>query len=430
MNNPEQMENILQTARSLDAQDPLRQFRSEFSFPKNQDGSDKLYFCGNSLGLQHESVPAVLEEVMATWRDLAVDGHFTGQRPWLKYHEKLNEQQAAMLGASSSEVMTMNTLSVNLHLAMVSFYRPRGKRTLIVIEKHAFPSDRYAVESQIRFHGLDPAECLLELGPREGERLIEEEQIEAYLEAHGERVALVLWPGVQYASGQVFDLQRIADAARKCGASMGFDLAHSAGNIPLQLSATACDFAVWCTYKYLNAGPGSVGGLFIHSRHHGRTDLPRFNGWFGNNLATRFEMAHDFDPAAGALAWQLSTPPTLAIAPLKASLDVFERAGFHRLREKSLAMTQWLAQQISSELSDLLEIITPMQAQRRGCQLSLRVRAGRQAGRALFCHLEEIGVMPDWREPDVVRASPVPLYNSYEDCARLVAHIRRWGDGL
>jgi len=416
----------LRTAQRLDRSDPLRQFRAEFSFPRHSDGTDKLYFTGNSLGLQHQSVPLAVEEVLAAWRSRAVEGHFEGEHRWLTYHEGLRAGQAEMLGVGEHEIATMNTLTVNLHLAMISFYRPGPVRRRILIEEHAFPSDRYAVESQIRLHGLDPADCLVELGPEEGERLIPEERIEAYLREYGEAVALVLWPGVQYATGQVFDLVRIAAAARECGANVGFDLAHGIGNIPLSLKDSGCDFAAWCTYKYLNAGPGSVGGLYVDERHHGKADLPRLNGWFGNALDSRFRMAPEFQPAPGADAWQLSTHTTLAMAPLRASLEVFERAGFARLREKSIAMTGWLAGLIEAELGEALEIITPQQPERRGCQLSLRVRGGREAGRRLFSYLEQQGVVPDWREPDVIRVAPVPLYNSYQDCAELVDITRRW----
>ena len=427
MTQKSQLNLLTASAKQLDAADPLSTFRSEFRFPKNSDGSDKVYFAGNSLGLQHQSVPEEMEAVMNNWRDFAVDGHFTGPAPWLKYDEKLCSGQAAMLGAETSEVVTMNTLSVNLHLAMVSFYQPEGARRKIVIEKQAFPSDQYAVQSQIRFHGLDPAECLVEIEPAEGSRLLEEEQIEQYLLEHGAEVALVLWPGVQYATGQVFDLARIASAARSCGANIGFDLAHTMGNIPIKLSDVDCDFAAWCTYKYLNSGPGAIGGLYINAKHH-QKDLPRFNGWFGNALKSRFKMAPEFDPAPGALAWQLSTPPTLAMAPILASIKVFEQAGFDRLRKKSIAMTGWLAEQVNQHLPDVLEVITPGEPDRRGCQLSLRVIDGRESGRALFEYLEDNGIVPDWREPDVIRASPVPLYNNHEDCARLIKAIRTWAD--
>ena len=407
-------------AQSLDAADPLQSFRSAFSFPQRADGGDTLYFCGNSLGLMHQSVKDAVNQVIEAWQDLAVEGHFVGERRWMTYHELLQHGQAQLLGARHSEVVTMNTLTVNLHLAMISFYRPHGRRCQVLMEKQSFPSDRYAVESQIRLHGLDPADCLVELEPPAGARIIDESQIESYLQRHGDRVALILWPGVQYASGQVFDLPRIGEAGRRAGAAVGFDLAHAIGNVPLALHDSECDFAIWCTYKYLNAGPGSVAGMFVHERHAGRTNLPRFHGWYGNARASRFKMAPEFDPAAGADAWQLSNPPILSMAPLLASLQVFADAGFDRLRKKSLAMTAWLAGRIQSELGAILEIVTPLEPQRRGCQLSLRVRAGREQGRRLFEHLERSGVLPDWREPDVIRVAPVPLYNSYQDCDQLV----------
>jgi len=428
MNTAAEAEQNLREARVRDQSDPLKSFRAGFYFPKNPDGTDKLYFCGNSLGLQHESVKDAVEEVMASWKTLAVDGHFRGERPWMKYHEGLREGQAMLTGAEPIEIVTMNTLTVNLHLAMVSFYRPQGRRQRILIEKQSFPSDRYAVESQIRFHGLDPADCLVELEPPDGERLIDDNQVEDYLRQHGDTVALVLWPGVQYASGQVFDLQRIAWAARQAGACVGFDLAHSMGNVPVRLSDSGCDFAAWCTYKYLNSGPGAIAGMYVNARHGGLMDLPRFHGWYGNDPSTRFRMGAEFTPAAGADAWKISNPPVLAMAPLHASLKVFNHAGFSRLREKSTAMTGWLANTVESQLGDVLDIITPSQAHRRGCQLSLRVRAGRQSGRALFEYLDAHGVVPDWREPDVVRVAPVPLYNRFEDCARLVGLIRAWAD--
>ena len=416
----------LNTARQLDEQDRLRHFRSQFHFPVQADGTPKVYFCGNSLGLQHESVPAAVEEVLASWRERAVAGHFSGTRPWMRYHEALREGQAEMLGAKPGEIVTMNTLTANLHLAMASFYRPSGKRCKVVIEQQAFPSDRYAVASQIRWHGLDPAECLVELAPAEGERLIDEDTIERWLHEHGDTVALVLWPGLQYATGQVFDLQRIAAAARSAGAAVGFDLAHSAGNVPVALNDSECDFAAWCTYKYLNAGPGAVGGMYVHPRHYERTDLPRLQGWFGNELATRFLMKHDFAAASGADAWTLSTPPTLLMAPLRASLEVFREAGWQKLCAKSRALTAFFAQIIERELGDDLEIITPSDLARRGCQLSLRVKAGRAEGRALFEHLEAQGIVPDWREPDVIRVAPVPLYNSFEDGVALVRAVLDW----
>lgn len=424
MNNA--LSDLLADARARDATDALRHFRAGFRFPKQSDGSDKLYFTGNSLGLQHESVDAAVAEVMDSWRLRAVEGHFRGDRPWINYHELLRDGQAELLGAKPSEVITANSLSVNLHLAMISFYRPSGKRCRVLMERSAFPSDRYAVESQIRLHGLDPQECLVELTPDDGQRLIEERQVEAYLAKYGDHIALVLWPGVQYVTGQVFDLPRIAAAAQSAGACAGFDHAHSVGNVPVALHESGCDFAVWCTYKYLNAGPGAVGGMFVHERHHRNTELPRLQGWYGNNLATRFRMAPEFDPAPGADAWVVSNPPVLAMAPLLASLQVFASAGMPQLRNKSVQLTGWLANAIEHHLGQHLEIITPREANRRGCQLSLRVKAGREKGRELYEYLERSGVVPDWREPDVIRVAPVPLYNRFEDGARLVQMLQIW----
>ncbi len=417
---------LLNDARSRDQADPLAGFRNGFRFPKQADGSDKLYFTGNSLGLMHESVDAAVNEVMESWRSRAVEGHFRGARPWMNYHELLREGQAALVGAKPDEIVTANTLSVNLHLCLVSFYRPAGKRRQVLMEKNAFPSDRYAVESQIRLHGLDPRDCLVEVAPPPGQRLIEESQIEHYLAEYGDQVALVLWPGVQYATGQVFDLSRIAAVARSAGACVGFDLAHGIGNVPVTLHDSDCDFAVWCSYKYLNAGPGAVGGMFIHERHHRDSALPRLNGWYGNHPETRFRMAAEFDPARNADAWVISNPPILAMAPLLASLKVFDDAGFARLRKKSIELTAWFATAIAQNLGEDIEIITPGQSNRRGCQLSLRVRAGRDTGRALFEYLEHSGVVPDWREPDVIRVAPVPLYNRFEDGAHLIQLMRSY----
>lgn len=428
------MNQALENARRLDAQDPLAGFRDRFWIPKHSDGSDQLYFCGNSLGLQPRALAAEMEQELEAWKTHGVEGHFKGQHPWVAYHNFLREPLARLTGALPHEVVMMNTLTVNLHLMMVSFYCPHGNRNRIVIEQQAFPSDRYAVESQIRFHGLDPADCMVELGPggQSGhditgrERVIDESDIETYLEKHGDSVALVLWPGVQYATGQVFDLKRITTAAHAAGAKVGFDLAHSAGNVPLALHDSGCDFAAWCSYKYLNGGAGAVAGCFVHERHSLRTDLPRLHGWWGHDEDTRFRMGHDFVPAAGADAWQLSNPPIMALAPVRVSLDEFEQAGMENLRQKSLSLTAYLADLIKAELNGVLDIITPLDESRRGCQLSLRVRAGRDQGRSLFEYLEHHGVITDWREPDVIRAAPVPLYNRFEDCWGLADRILKW----
>jgi len=417
---------MLESARRLDREDELKDFRSEFYLPLHSDGNEKLYFCGHSLGLQPKSVQSSLQEETKAWRDYGVDGHFKGRRPWTRCQEYVLEPLADLAGAKHSEIVVMNSLTVNLHLMMVSFYRPNGKRRKILIEKQAFPSDRYAVVSQILFHGLEPEDCLLELEPRPGDRHIEEADIEAFLQEQGDSIALVLWPGVQYASGQAFDLERIGAASRAAGANVGFDLAHSMGNLPLALHESACDFAVWCNYKYLNSGPGAVAGCFVHERHLEQLDLPRFTGWWGHDMESRFEMGPEFKPGPGAGAWQISNPPILSMAPLRASLDIFGRAGMESLRTKSIALTGYLAERIESGLENVLEIITPSNPERRGCQLSLRVRAGQGNGRALFDYLKSNGALCDWREPDIIRVAPVPLYNRFEDCHSFAELVKAW----
>jgi kynureninase len=418
----------LEAARQRDAADELAGFRDLFVIPPH-DGGSQIYFCGHSLGLQPRAVESAMQAELAAWRDQAVAGHFKGEPAWIDYHDVVGARLAPLVGADPAELAVMNSLTVNLHLMMVSFYRPRGRRRKIVIEQHAFPSDRYAVQSQIRCHGLDPAECLLELEPEPGGRRVEESSVERLLAAQGDEIALVLWPGVQYASGQAFDLRRIAAAGRAAGARVGFDLAHSVGNLPLALHDSGCDFAVWCTYKYLNGGPGSVAGCFVHERHHGDTDLPRFEGWWGNARDSRFRMDQGFDPAPGAEAWVLSNPPVLALVPLRVSLDIFAAAGMAQLRGKSLALTSWLLDAIDAELADVLEVITPRDPERRGSQLSLRVRAGRDAGQRLYRYLGAQGVVTDWREPDVIRVAPAALYNRFEECFELLRHIADWSRG-
>ncbi len=417
-------EPALEQARESDQRDPLRSFRKQFWIPNKADGGEQLYFCGNSLGLQPRGVAAAVAEELGAWRELGVEGHFKGARPWLAYNDLLRGPMAELVGAKPLNVVVMNALTVNLHLMMVSFYRPRGQRRQILIEQQSFPSDRQAVESQIRMHGLDPQECLVEIAPCGDARIIEEAAIEDYLAKNGERVALVLWPGVQYASGQFFDLKRIADAAHNAGAMCGFDLAHAVGNVPLQLDASGVDFAVWCTYKYLNSGMGAVAACYVNHEQSARADLTRLHGWWGNDPRSRFEMRPEFAPASGADAWQLSNPPILAMAPIRVSLELFQQAGMARLRAKSVEMTAYLERLIRSELADTIEIITPAEPQRRGCQLSLRVRAGRAAGRNLFERLEAAGSIPDWREPDVIRVAPVPFYNRFEDCWQFVRQVR------
>lgn len=416
----------LERARALDRDDPLAPWRERFWIPKHTDGADQVYLVGNSLGLQPKAVASFLEEELAHWRELGVAGHFTGPRPWMSYHEAVRDPMARLFGARPEEVVAMNALTVNLHLLMVSFFRPEGARNRIVIERQPFPSDRYAVESQLRFHGLDPDECLVELGTDSPDRLVDESLVEDYLREEGHRVALVLWPGVQYATGQSFDLGRVTAAAHAAGALAGFDLAHAVGNVPVALHDSGADFAAWCSYKYLNSGAGSVSGAFVHERHLGRDDLPRFHGWWGCHPDRRFLMEPTFTPSPGADAWLLSNSHILSMAPVRVSLGMFEEAGFDALRRKSLALTGFLEDLVRRHLGDGINIITPDDPDRRGCQLSLAVREGRDAGRALFDHLESAGVIGDWREPDIIRVAPVPFYNRFEDAWRLVDHILDW----
>ncbi len=411
-------------ALAADAADPMGRFRAEFHIPQEK-GRDIAYFCGNSLGLQPRATRQAVVDELDYWSELAVEGHFRGRLPWMDYHEFVRDDLAAIVGAKPIEVVAMNSLSVNLHLLMVSFYRPSAERSAILIEKSAFPSDRYAVEAQVRFHGYDPDDALIELEPDLADGTLSDAAVLAAIEQHGSRVALVLLPGVQYLTGQSFDLASITQAAHAKGCMVGFDLAHAAGNIDLNLHDVGCDFAVWCTYKYLNSGPGAVGAAFVHERH-ANTTRPRFAGWWGHEKSTRFEMGPEFKPTPGADGWQLSNPPILALAPLRMSLEVFKRAGFAGLREKSRALTGYLEWLIEQRVSDMLAVVTPKDASRRGCQLSLRVKGPRESGRKLFEHLQRDGIVVDWREPDIIRASPTPLYNRFIDCRRLIESVAQW----
>ena len=411
-------------ARAWDAADPLAAFRREFLIPAHAQG-EQVYFCGNSLGLQPRATRDAVNAELDYWGSLAVEGHFRGKLPWMDYHEFVREHLAELVGAQPAEVVAMNSLSANLHLLMVSFYRPTSERPAILIEKGAFPSDRYAVESQVRFHGFDPAIDLIELDGDEANGTISEAGIARALDEYGHRIALVLMPGVQYRTGQVFDLRAITELAHRKGCVVGFDLAHAVGNVPVNLHDTYCDFAVWCSYKYLNSGPGAVAGAFVHVRH-AHTPRPRFAGWWGHDKSTRFRMGPDFVPTPGADGWQLSNPPILALAPLRVSLEIFHRAGLARLREKSIALTGYLTWLVESKLGDIVEIATPRETERRGCQLSLRVKGGRESGRALFDYLGSNGIIGDWREPDVIRIAPTPLYNRYSDCLRFVDAVIAW----
>ena len=414
-------------AQALDAADPLRDFRSRFHIPQHE-GVDQAYFCGNSLGLQPKAVREALVQELDDWAALGVEAHFRGKHPWMPYHAEVREGLAALVGALPSEVVAMNSLTANLHFLMVSFYRPTRERPAILIEAGAFPSDRYGVESQIRFHGFDPATDLIELAADEPGGTISMEAIERTLAEHGHRIALVLWPGVQYRTGQAFDLKRITELAHARGCVVGFDLAHGAGNLKLALHDSGVDFAAWCHYKYCNSGPGAVAGAFVHERH-AVTDRPRFAGWWGHDQATRFKMGPEFRPTPGAEGWQLSNPPILALAPLRVSLDLFAEAGMDRLRAKSEKLTGHLEALIAARVANVLDVVTPADPARRGCQLSLRVQGGRERGRALFEYLEARGIVGDWREPDVIRISPVPLYNRFTDLHRFVDAVESWRDG-
>lgn len=410
---------------ALDAADPLRQLRSEFIIPRHGH-NDQIYFVGNSLGLQPKAAKAHLQDVLDKWADHAVEGHFRGDTAWMTYHELLREPLARIVGAQPSEVVAMNSLTANLHFMMVSFYRPTAERPAILIEAGAFPSDRHAVESQIRFHGFNPDTDLIEVQPDTAQGTLSMQAIERAIAEHGPRLALVLWPGIQYRTGQAFDIRRIVELGHAQGAMVGIDLAHAAGNLPLQLHDDNVDFAVWCHYKYLNAGPGAVAGCFVHERH-ADSDCPRFAGWWGHEKETRFQMAPEFVPTRGAEGWQLSNPPVLGLAPLRASVELFEKAGgVAALHAKSRKLTGYLEELIQARVSDVLEIVTPADPAERGAQLSLRVVGGRQRGRDLFEYLASVGILGDWREPDVIRISPAPLYNRYMDVYRFVEEVENW----
>jgi len=409
-------------AHALDAADPLAAWHDRFILPREPgSGRELVYLCGHSLGAQPVLAAEYVEEVMRDWRSLAVEGHFTGRHPWISYHERLAPALADLVGADSQEVIAMNSLTANLHLMLVSFFRPAGERRALLLERGAFPSDRHAVESQVRFHGLDPARDLIEIGPRPGEDLLRTEDIVALIEREGTRIATILLPGIQYLTGQALDIAAITAAGQRAGCTVGWDLAHAAGNVPLRLHDANVDFAVWCNYKYLNGGPGTVGGAFVHARHARNAALPRFAGWWGHDQATRFLMAPEFNPSPGAEGWQLSNPPVLAMAPLAASLEHFAAAGLPALRRKSIALTRYFEQLVLARLQGRVQIVTPADPAARGAALSLRLLGlPRDRARGVFDGLRRRGILPDWREPDVIRAAPVPFYNRHDDVWRCV----------
>ncbi len=414
--------NSLKYAQQLDANDALNNYRSQFYIPKDENGKEWIYLCGNSLGLQPKSTKQYINQELKDWANFGVEGHFKAKNPWMPYHEFLTESMAKIVGAKPIEIVVMNTLTTNLHLAMVSFYEPISTKNKIIIESDAFPSDRYAVESQIRFHGFDPKDCLLEWKPREGEELLHLEDLQQLIDDNKEEVALLMIGGVNYYTGQFFDLQKIAEMGHRGGAKVGIDLAHGVGNVKPELHNSDVDFAVWCTYKYLNSGPGSLGGIFVHEKHANKKDIKRFTGWWGHNKDTRFNMRHNFDALSGAEGWQLSNPPILSMAAIKASLDIFNKVGMDALREKSIKLTGYLEELLQELGKDVIRIITPKNPVERGCQLSIQLKS---TDKSLHQKLTEANVITDWREPDVIRVAPTPLYNSFEDVYQFVQILKR-----
>jgi len=407
-------------ALRMDETDPLRAFRNEFHLPRHTDGSPQVYLAGNSLGLQPQSTRGIIEEELDAWAKTAVEGHFKPQRPWYSYHELLREPGARLVGARPGEVVMMNTLTVNIHLMLVSFYRPTSERYKILVEEPCFPSDNYAVRTHLKTRGIDPAEALVIARPRGGEHALHTEDVEELLARHGTQTAVVLMGGVNFLTGQVMDMPRVTAAARAQGCVVGWDLAHAAGNVPLRLHDWDVDFAAWCSYKYLNSGPGAVAGCFVHERHGQSLDIPRYGGWWGNDPATRFRMQLEpaFVPRAGADGWQISNPPIFSLAPLVASLELFDRAGIDNLRAKSVKLTgylRWLLENLSADSRASFEIITPRSAEAQGCQLSLLVH---ERAKDVLHALESRGVVCDFREPNVIRAAPTPLYNTFHDAWR------------
>ncbi len=409
-----QFENTREFARQLDKEDQLSKYREEFIFPK-VNGKDVIYFVGNSLGLQPRSAKKYVDEIMKDWAELAVEGHFYAEKSWWDYHERFSEKLATVVGAKPAEVTVMNTLTVNLHLLMVSFYRPSGKRFKIICEEKAFPSDQYMISSQVRFHGYDPKDAIVEIKKRDGENNFRTEDVLAKIKEVGEECALVLIGGVNYYTGQVFDMETITKVGHEVGAYVGWDLAHAAGNIELKLSEWNVDFAAWCSYKYMNSGPGNASGCFINEKYHNKKDIPRFEGWWGHNKERRFLMEPEFQPEPTADAWQISNAPILAMAPYLASLEMFAEVGMPALiekRNKIVAYLEFVLHEIDKDVESTFEIITPADQAQRGTQLSVFLHG---EGKELFRYLMDQGVITDWREPNVIRLAPAPFYCSFED---------------
>ena len=410
-------------AAELDAHDALAEFRREFHVPRTRSGQPFRYFVGNSLGLQPKATAAILEEELAAWRNLAVEAHFAAQRPWYSYHEQVRASLARLVGARDVEVVAMNSLTVNLHLLLVSFFRPQGPRHRILVDDPMFPSDLYTIQTQLAHHGLDPAASMVRVGPGAGEHTVSEDAIEAAIAEHADELALVFLGGVNFLTGQRFDLPRLARAAHAAGALLGVDLAHAAGNVILQLHDWDVDFAAWCSYKYLNSGPGAVAGAFVHERHAHNIDLPRFGGWWGNDPETRFRMHLEerFVPQPSADGWQLSNPPILALAPLRTSLDVFDAATMPALRGKSERLTGYFEYLLRELGPSEVSVLTPADPESRGCQLSLRIPGD---ARSAYRALESQGILCDVRPPDILRFAPVPLYNTFVEVMETVQALR------
>tara|TARA_B100000700_G_scaffold307220_1_gene383404 strand:- start:2391 stop:3641 length:1251 start_codon:yes stop_codon:yes gene_type:complete len=402
----------------LDRDDVLSKYRNQFHIPLQENGEEYIYFCGNSLGLQPKKTKQFIDQEINDWATLGVEGHLNAKKPWLPYHEFLSQSYANLVGSKTTEVVAMNTLTVNLHLMMVSFYRPTSKRYKIVIEADAFPSDIYAVESQIQFHGFNVENSLIKINPRIAESALRTEDIIDLINKEGDEIALIMLGGVNYYTGQVFDFEKITKSAHAKGVLVGFDLAHAVGNIKLELHNWNVDFAVWCSYKYLNSGPGSVGGAFIHEKHH-KSDLPRFSGWWGHNKENRFNMPDTFEPIKTVEGWQLSNPPILSLAAIRASLSIFDEVGMQKLVSKSKQLNRYLLYLLNTIETDRMEVITPKNS---GCQISIRVVNG---NKNLFKSITKAGVISDWREPDVIRIAPVPLYNSFADIFNFYEILKR-----
>lgn len=402
----------IQFAKELDAKDELKDFREEFHFPKREDGSDFLYFCGNSLGLQPKNVKKYIDIELEDWANLGVEGHFKARNPWMPYHKPLIAPMAKIVGALEKEITIMNSLTVNLHLLMVSFYRPKGRKNKIMIEGGAFPSDQYAVKSQLKFHGINPKEGLIELMPESGAYTLNTKDILENIEKHKEDLALIVLGGVNYFTGQAFEMDLIAECAHKNNIIIGLDLAHAAGNLELELNKWKVDFATWCSYKYLNSGPGGVSGIYVNEKHLNDSNINRFEGWWGSEESTRFLMGPEYTSPNTAEGWQLSNVPVLLLASLRASIELFEKAGMQKLRKKSKLMSSYLFYLLNELKNSDIKIISPEDENQRGAQISIKIQ---NSNKKLFNRLIEMGVICDWREPDVIRVSPVPLYNTFED---------------